>query len=348
MRRCSRTAARGPPPLPHAKVAPARGNNQGRSWGKLSSDEHCPHCRGASGGGSSIYPPGLPIFSARRLRVTCPIVHELTYCGDEFARFRSVVAARGFILGQLLVFCWPRPFFRRFYRRGGGRRWTDQYSGAVIRPPFCRYARLFIRHQQNRQRGRHQYGGVALCAQSMPVGGRGATRRIGRVRIFFFIGAWAIAHVPGEWLRRALPFVLVALVVYTYLKKIWVRACAGLSWRRGNVGGGVKRRADRFLRRFLRARHRQLSGFYICAPLWLHFSRRCVVKAWRWRRRSSTSHAIWRRWRISAPAGYVVVVGGLVDGDISSYCRCTGGQPARVDPRFRLRAQIVSGGGGVH
>jgi uncharacterized membrane protein YfcA len=37
--------------------------------------------------------------------------------------------------------------------------------------------------------------------------------------VFSFIGAWAIAHVPGDWLRRALPFVLVALVIYTYAKK---------------------------------------------------------------------------------------------------------------------------------
>lgn len=36
---------------------------------------------------------------------------------------------------------------------------------------------------------------------------------------FAFVGAWSIAHIPGDWLRKALPFVLLALVLYTWLKK---------------------------------------------------------------------------------------------------------------------------------
>jgi uncharacterized protein len=32
-------------------------------------------------------------------------------------------------------------------------------------------------------------------------------------------GAWAVVHVPGEWLRRALPFVLLAVALYTFAKK---------------------------------------------------------------------------------------------------------------------------------
>jgi len=32
-------------------------------------------------------------------------------------------------------------------------------------------------------------------------------------------GAWAVTHVPGEWLRRTLPFLLIAIGAYTFVKK---------------------------------------------------------------------------------------------------------------------------------
>lgn len=34
-----------------------------------------------------------------------------------------------------------------------------------------------------------------------------------------FLGAWAVTHVPGEGLRKALPFVLVAVLAYTVARK---------------------------------------------------------------------------------------------------------------------------------
>jgi len=34
-----------------------------------------------------------------------------------------------------------------------------------------------------------------------------------------FGGAWAVTHLPGDWLRRALPFVLLAVAAYTFAKK---------------------------------------------------------------------------------------------------------------------------------
>ncbi|WP_295496804.1 TSUP family transporter [uncultured Ralstonia sp.] len=39
------------------------------------------------------------------------------------------------------------------------------------------------------------------------------------VILFSLLGAWALTHIPAEPLRRALPFVLVALLVYTVAKK---------------------------------------------------------------------------------------------------------------------------------
>lgn len=37
--------------------------------------------------------------------------------------------------------------------------------------------------------------------------------------IFAFVGAFAITHVPGDWVRRALPFVLVAIAIRTMTAK---------------------------------------------------------------------------------------------------------------------------------
>jgi uncharacterized membrane protein YfcA len=37
--------------------------------------------------------------------------------------------------------------------------------------------------------------------------------------VFAFLGAWAVTRTPPDLLRRALPFVLIAVAVYTYRKK---------------------------------------------------------------------------------------------------------------------------------
>jgi hypothetical protein len=37
--------------------------------------------------------------------------------------------------------------------------------------------------------------------------------------IFAFIGAFAITHVPGDWVRKALPFVLIAIAIHTIRAK---------------------------------------------------------------------------------------------------------------------------------
>ena len=37
--------------------------------------------------------------------------------------------------------------------------------------------------------------------------------------VFSLLGAWALTHIPAEPLRRALPFVLAVLLVYTVAKK---------------------------------------------------------------------------------------------------------------------------------
>jgi hypothetical protein len=37
--------------------------------------------------------------------------------------------------------------------------------------------------------------------------------------LFAFIGAFAVTHVPGEWIRKGLPFVLVAIAVHTMRAK---------------------------------------------------------------------------------------------------------------------------------
>lgn len=47
---------------------------------------------------------------------------------------------------------------------------------------------------------------VALCAAAAAL-------------LCAFGGAWAVTHVPGDWLRRALPFLLTAVALYTFAKK---------------------------------------------------------------------------------------------------------------------------------
>ncbi len=37
--------------------------------------------------------------------------------------------------------------------------------------------------------------------------------------IFAFLGAYAVTHVPSEWLRRALPFILFTVALYIFHKK---------------------------------------------------------------------------------------------------------------------------------
>ena len=41
----------------------------------------------------------------------------------------------------------------------------------------------------------------------------------GAALVCSFAGAWAVARVPGDHLRRALPFALLALAIYTFAKK---------------------------------------------------------------------------------------------------------------------------------
>lgn len=37
--------------------------------------------------------------------------------------------------------------------------------------------------------------------------------------IFAFLGSWSIAHLPGDWLRKAVPFLLSVVALYTFSQK---------------------------------------------------------------------------------------------------------------------------------
>jgi hypothetical protein len=102
-------------------------------------------------------------------------------------------------------------------------------------------------------------------------------------------GAWAVTQIDARPLRIALPLVLLALLAYTLARKELGRAHAP---RHGAApGGAVGRRhraGDRFLRRPVRPRHRQLLRVPVRAPARLRLPARQ-------RRRQADEHLHQRR-----------------------------------------------------
>lgn len=64
--------------------------------------------------------------------------------------------------------------------------------------------------------------------------------------IMAFAGAYTVTRVPADFMRALLPFVLVAVAVYTE-EGFWRHACAGACRRRGTSAGGVRRGRHWFL-----------------------------------------------------------------------------------------------------
>jgi uncharacterized membrane protein YfcA len=82
-----------------------------------------------------------------------------------------------------------------------------------------------------------------------------------------FAGAWVVTVIDPGFLRKLLPLILLAVLVYTLARKdLGALTHRALRAHLEKWLAALNRPGDRVLRRLLRAGHRQLSGVPVRAP----------------------------------------------------------------------------------
>ena len=167
---------------------------------------------------------------------------------------------------------------RRSGRRHGGR-------GASAAAAWCSFRALFAflpgvappplsRHRQVRLRHRH-HGAAIQYARSTATPWSAVIPCMLVAFVAALAGAYAVTLIPAEPLKKALPFILAALLIYTWASGAGKAACAEALAHEGRRHRVVRQQRDRLLRRFPGGRHRRLLQVLFVRGLGFSFLQRC-------------------------------------------------------------------------